>query len=62
MASPHIAGLAAYLLGLGHVEVGGLCEVIAGIATKGAIDPATLPSGTPNLLAFNRAEDGKRVY
>ncbi|CAO2655570.1 Nn.00g043730.m01.CDS01 [Neocucurbitaria sp. VM-36] len=56
MASPHIAGLGAYLLGLGG-DVGSLCESIKELATKDKIDPATLPAGTVNELAFNGAEE-----
>jgi len=33
-----------------------LCESMAGVATKGAIDESTLHDTTPNLLAFNMAE------
>lgn len=51
MATPHIAGLGAYLLSLGAAQVNGLCEYIAGTATKGAL--TGLPSGTVNLLAYN---------
>lgn len=56
MASPHIAGLGAYLLGLGNA-VDTLCETIQGLATKDAVDPSTLPAGTVNLLAFNGASE-----
>lgn len=52
MASPHVAGLAAYLLGTG-ASVEGLCETIAGSALEGVISGA--PSGTPNLLINNGA-------
>lgn len=34
----------------------GLCESMAGVATKGAIDESTLCDNTRNLLAFNMAE------
>lgn len=51
MATPHIAGVGAYLLGLGATTVSGLCNYIASTATKGAL--TGLPSGTVNLLAFN---------
>lgn len=47
MASPHVAGLGAYLLGLGH-QIGGLCENIASSALKGAIHG--VPPSTVNLL------------
>lgn len=53
MASPHIAGLGAYLLGLGLAEVGKVCEKIREFATKDAI--GELPTDTDNLLAFNGA-------
>lgn len=55
MASPHVAGLGAYLLGLG-ADVNTLCQTIQSLATKDAIDPSTLPAGTVNLLAYNGAE------
>lgn len=50
MATPHIAGLGAYLLGLGATTTG-LCDAIAASATKGKL--TGLPAGTVNLLAFN---------
>lgn len=52
MASPHIAGLGAYLLGLGG-QAAGLCAKMQGSAQKGVI--TGLPSGTANNLAFNGA-------
>ncbi|KAH6881404.1 oryzin precursor [Alternaria rosae] len=55
MATPHIVGLAAYFMGQGW-PVEGLCESMAGVATKGAIDESTLHDNTPNFLAFNMAE------
>ncbi|KAI4698772.1 hypothetical protein J4E81_005383 [Alternaria sp. BMP 2799] len=55
MATPHIVGLAAYFMGQGW-PVEGLCESMAGVATKGKIDESTLHETTPNLLAFNTAE------
>jgi hypothetical protein len=59
MATPHIVGLAAYFMGQGW-PVEGLCESLAGVATQGAIDETTLHDGsTPNLLAFNMAEESK---
>ncbi|KAI1770405.1 peptidase S8/S53 domain-containing protein [Hypoxylon cercidicola] len=51
MASPHIAGIGAYYLGLGASPVGSLCEYIAQTALSGII--ADVPSGTANLLAHN---------
>jgi subtilisin family serine protease len=50
MASPHIAGLAAYLLGTGE-KVEGLCDTIAKTAIMGAI--SNVPNGTVNALANN---------
>lgn len=52
MASPHVAGLAAYLLGNG-AKATGLCETIAASAVEGAIKK--VPSGTKNLLINNGA-------
>lgn len=52
MASPHVAGLAAYLLGTG-ASIDGLCATIAGSALADVITGA--PSGTPNLLINNGA-------
>lgn len=57
MASPHIAGLGAYLLGLGSASVDTLCDAIKQIANKDKIDPATLHADTVNALAFNGAEE-----
>jgi len=52
MASPHIAGLGAYLLGFkGKMTPAALCSYIASTANSGKI--TGLPSGTKNLLAFN---------
>lgn len=53
MATPHIAGLGAYLLGLGTVtsEPKALCAYIASTAQSGKI--SSVPSGTVNKLAFN---------
>ena len=51
MASPHVAGLAAYWLGLGGTETGGLCEAIVNVATKGVLD--FVPNGTVNAVVFN---------
>ncbi|KAK0383763.1 hypothetical protein NLU13_9674 [Sarocladium strictum] len=52
MASPHIAGLAAYLAGLeGYPGAQALCNRIIALSTTGAL--TGLPSGTPNRLAFN---------
>jgi subtilisin family serine protease len=52
MASPHVAGLAAYLLAfLGPKTPAALCKYIQDTAVSGKI--TGLPSGTKNLLAFN---------
>lgn len=53
MASPHIAGLAAYLLGLGTVPTDPveLCSYIAKTALSDVI--SGVPSGTANVLANN---------
>lgn len=52
MASPHIAGLAAYLLGLGGApsEPRALCSYIGELSTKGALSGAIL---SKNQLAYN---------
>jgi len=55
-ASPHLAGLAAYYLGLnGPQTPATLCKKIADSATKNAITGLGLSSVTKNLLAFNGA-------
>ncbi|KAI0600353.1 peptidase S8/S53 domain-containing protein [Biscogniauxia sp. FL1348] len=52
MASPHVAGLGAYLLALeGSKAPQELCSYIASIATSGVL--SGIPSGTVNKLAFN---------
>jgi subtilisin family serine protease len=56
MASPHIAGLAAYLLGLEPVRApGALCNRIKTLSTKSKLRLGLLPalSGTTNSLAYN---------
>lgn len=53
MASPHIAGLAAYFLGLGGAaptEPKALCSYIGEVSTKGALSGAIL---SKNQLAYN---------
>ncbi|OAA51422.1 subtilisin-like protease [Metarhizium rileyi] len=54
MASPHVAGIAAYFLGLG-AQVQGLCEAIASKGLKGVIQG--VPSDTANIL-INNGESG----
>lgn len=57
MASPHVAGLAAYLLTLeGRKSPAALCTHIKNNAISGAI--SGLPSGTTNRLAFNGNPSG----
>lgn len=49
MASPHVAGLGAYFLGLGASTPANLCNYIRSRALSGRI--SGVPSGTVNLLA-----------
>jgi hypothetical protein len=60
MASPHIAGLGAYLLGAGLAEVKTLCETIQKLAAQDVITGVMEP--TPNLLAYNGAGDSEVSY
>ncbi|CAO3684799.1 unnamed protein product [Umbelopsis ramanniana] len=64
MASPHVAGLAAYFLSLSEVELTAkeLKEKILELATEGVFD--SLPKDTPNLLIFNDAttDDEDQLY
>lgn len=53
MASPHIAGLAAYFLGSGKITTEGLCEYIKAGAFQDVL--SEVPEGTSNLLASNGA-------
>ncbi|KAM3432276.1 hypothetical protein NHJ13734_006932 [Beauveria thailandica] len=53
MATPHIAGLGAYLWALGKGNAGNLCKVIQELSTKNVL--TGVPSGTVNYLAFNGA-------
>ena len=50
MASPHVAGLAAYFMGLGK-KAEGLCEYIASEALDGVV--ASVPRDTVNKLINN---------
>ena len=50
MASPHVAGLGAYFLGLGQ-STAGLCDYIAQNGLKDVIQ--NVPSGTANILINN---------
>ncbi|KAI3333034.1 proteinase T-like protein [Ustulina deusta] len=57
MATPHVAGLGAYLLGLeGFKAPQTLCAYIASIGTTGAL--SGVPSGTINSIAFNDNPSG----
>ena len=58
MASPHIAGLAAYLLGQGNAptEPKELCAYIAETGLQGVI--SGVPDDTANTLANNGASGG----
>ncbi|UNI24990.1 hypothetical protein JDV02_010701 [Purpureocillium takamizusanense] len=50
MASPHVAGLAAYFLGM-NMSATGLCQYLAATSISGAI--ARVPEGTANKLVNN---------
>ncbi|KAF2020972.1 subtilisin-like serine protease-like protein PR1A [Aaosphaeria arxii CBS 175.79] len=54
MATPHVVGLAAYLLAFEGISTDALCARIVELAHQGVI--TGLPSGTKNLLAFNGAQ------
>ncbi|KAI1103888.1 subtilisin-like protein [Jackrogersella minutella] len=57
MATPHIAGLGAYLLALeGKKTPQELCSFIASTANSGVL--TSIPSGTVNKLAFNGNPSG----
>jgi len=63
MATPHVAGLAAYLLGLGGAGKGELCEIMAREATKDVVDLGVDQVGTPNLLVYNGVKAAaKKMY
>lgn len=51
MAAPHIAGLAAYLIGLDKATSVNACDKIKDLATKNAV--GLNPPLTTNSLAFN---------
>ena len=53
MASPHVAGLAAYLLGLEGGSTKGLCEKIAKMGLQGVV--RNVRQGTVNTLSNNGA-------
>ncbi|ATY64313.1 oryzin precursor [Cordyceps militaris] len=54
-ATPHIAGLGAYLLSLHHVKAWEVCSRIQTLSTKKVL--SDVPEGTQNYLAFNGATD-----
>lgn len=57
MATPHVAGLAAYILSLeGKRTPAALSSRLIALATLNKI--TGLPSGTPNRLAFNGNPSG----
>ncbi|KAF2468473.1 subtilisin-like serine protease-like protein PR1A [Lindgomyces ingoldianus] len=53
MATPHVAGLAAYLLSYENLQTSQLCSRIAALSQKSKI--SGIPSGTVNYLAYNGA-------
>ena len=54
MASPHLAGLGAYLLALeGKVSPAALCDKIMTMSTKNAVSGIKPLTSTNNYLAFN---------
>lgn len=58
MASPHIAGLAAYLLGKdGKIAPEALCQKIQDLSTKDVITSMPTKGSTVNYLAFNGATE-----
>ena len=56
MATPHIAGLGAYLAGFEGLTGAAIGDRITELATEGAL--SGVPSGTVNLLAFNGNPSG----
>jgi hypothetical protein len=51
MASPHVAGIGAYFLGLGASSAANLCSYIQSTAQTGAI--SSVPSDTKNATIQN---------
>lgn len=51
MASPHVAGLAAYYLGLGRATAANMCNYIVSTGLRNVI--SGVPTNTVNLLAQN---------
>lgn len=57
MATPHVAGLAAYILALeGKMSPAALATRLQTLATKNVL--TGLPTGTKNYLAFNGNPSG----
>lgn len=57
-ASPHVAGIAARLLEADPTLSSAQVEaIVASTATVGALDPASLPAGTANRIAFIDPDD-----
>jgi hypothetical protein len=57
MASPHVCGLAAYILGLeGKRTPAALSSRLIELANKNKL--SGLPSGTPNAIVFNGNPSG----
>ncbi|RYP61414.1 hypothetical protein DL771_010144 [Monosporascus sp. 5C6A] len=57
MATPHIAGLAAYLAGFqGNPGASAMYDLIRDLTTPGGL--SGIPSGTVNLLVFNGNPSG----
>jgi hypothetical protein len=54
MASPHAAGLGAYLLGIfGKISPAALGNEIKALSTKGVVKNIFPNTGTPNFLIYN---------
>jgi len=64
MATPHVAGLAAYILSLSSTQltVAQLKTKLQSLATSRAVTlPLSIAISTPNLLAYNGAASSKDV-
>jgi len=59
MATPHVAGLAAYLLGFEDLTTATVGARIVQLSSKGIL--TSIPSGTINALVFNGAPASKRA-
>lgn len=56
MASPHVAGLGAYLMALEGIKGDAVCSRIKALATKGVA--RNVPSGTTRDVLFNGNPSG----